>query len=29
MDPVRPARDAAAIGHRDEKLQIDQIETHD
>ena len=28
MHALRAARDAAGLGHRDEELQIDQIETH-
>src|SRR6476661_7082222 len=28
MGPLRAARDAARLGHRDEQLQVDQIETH-
>ena len=28
MDGQRAARDAAAVGHRDEQLQVNQIETH-
>ena len=28
MDPLRAIGDAARLGHRDEELKIDQIETH-
>jgi hypothetical protein len=28
MNPLRAVGDAAGLGHRDEELKIDQIETH-
>ena len=28
MNPLRAVGDAARLGHRDEELKIDQIETH-